>query len=213
MRALSTPEVTTVSPNVDTLYGGAYLLLREQGPVVLRVPAIRDRYYSVALMDTSFDDFAIISPRTAGSDGGDWLIVPPGWSGTAPNGYRGVIEAPTGSVFLVQRIYVSDPSEIPTLHALQDAIRLLPCPDGLAVMRCSRRRCLPLRAPGRARHPRPAALLRVTNAYRADDPAPATEAGLRELFRSVGVGPGACCRMTRRYAQRSATAPPTHRPR
>ncbi len=38
MRALSTPEVTTVSPNVDTLYGGAYLLLREQGPVVLRVP-------------------------------------------------------------------------------------------------------------------------------------------------------------------------------
>ena len=89
MRALSTPEVTTVSPNVDTLYGGAYLLLREQGPVVLRVPAIRDRYYSVALMDTSYDNFAIISPRTGGTDGGDWLIVPPGWSGTAPDGFRG----------------------------------------------------------------------------------------------------------------------------
>jgi hypothetical protein len=133
MRAISTPEVTTVSPNVDTLYGAAYLLLRELGPVVLRVPAIRDRYYSVALMDTSYNNFAIVSPRTEGGDGGDWMIVPPGWSGTAPEGFRGVLHATTGSVFLVQRVYVRDPSEIPALHALQDAIRLLPLagwPDG-----------------------------------------------------------------------------------
>ena len=192
MRALSTPEVTTVSPNVDTLYGGAYLLLREQGPVVLRVPAIRDRYYSVALMDTSFDNFAIISPRTAGSDGGDWLLVPPGWSGTAPEGFRGVIEAPTGSVFLVQRIYVRDPSEIPMLHALQDAIRLLPLagwPGGDAafpevdVSRYELQGVRDTRDPLR--------FFELTNAYRAEDPSPATEVGLRELFRSAGVGPGA----------------------
>ena len=191
MRALATPEVTTVSPNVDTLYGAAYLLLREQGPAVLRVPPIRDRYFSVVLMDTSFDNIAIVSPRTAGGDGGDWLIVPPGWSGTAPEGFRGVIEATTSSVFLVQRIYVRDPSEVPALHALQDAIRLLPLggwPDGDArfpdvdVSRYELQEVRETRDPLR--------FFELTNAYRADDPWPASEAGFRGLFRSVGVGPG-----------------------
>jgi hypothetical protein len=191
MRAISTPEVTTVSPNVDTLYGAAYLLLRELGPVVLRVPAIRDRYYSVALMDTSYNNFGIISPRTEGGEGGDWLIVPPGWSGTAPDGFRGVLEATTGSVFLVQRIYVRDPSEIPALHALQDAIRLLPLagwPDGdgplpdVDISRYALQGVRETRDPLR--------FFELTNAYRAEDPSPVSEVGLRGLFRSVGVGPG-----------------------
>jgi hypothetical protein len=192
MRALSTPEVTTVSPNVDTLYGAAYLLLREQGPVVLRVPPIRDRYYSIVLMDTSFDNVAIVSPRTAGGDGGDWLLVPPGWSGTAPDGLRGVIESTTGSICLLQRIYVRDPSEVPALHVLQDAIRLLPLAgwrDGDArfpevdVTRYALQGVRETRDPLR--------FFELTNAYRADDPWPASEAGFRELFSSAGVGPGA----------------------
>ena len=40
MRELATPKTTTVSPNVDTLYGASYLLLDQQGPVVLSVPPI-----------------------------------------------------------------------------------------------------------------------------------------------------------------------------
>jgi hypothetical protein len=192
MRALSTPQVTTVSPNVDTLYGAAYLLLREQGPVVLRVPPIRDRYFSVVLMDTSFNNIAIVSPRTAGGDGGDWLIVPPGWSGTVPEGFRGVIEATTSSVFLVQRIYVRDPAEGPALHALQDAIRLLPLagwPDGEARLPDVDVSRYELEGVRETRDP--LRFFEITNAYRADDPWPASEAGFRDLFRSVGVGPGA----------------------
>jgi hypothetical protein len=191
MRALSTPEVTTVSPNVDTLYGAAYLLLREQGPVVLRVPAIRDRYFSVVLMDTSFNNIAIVSPRTAGTDGGDWLIVPPGWTGVAPAGIRDVIEATTGSVFLVQRIYVRDRAEVPALHALQDAIRLLPAdgwPDGEARFPDVDVSRYELQAVRETRDP--LRFFELVNAYRADDPWPASETGFRELFRSVGVGPG-----------------------
>jgi hypothetical protein len=192
MRALSTPEVTTVSPNVDTLYGAAYLLLREHGPVVLRMPPIRDRYFSVVLMDTSFNNIAIISPRTAGGDGGDWLVVPPGWSGVAPAGVRGVIEATSSSVFLVQRIYVRDTSEVPALHELQDAIRLLPLggwPDGDARFPDTDVSCYDLQGVRETRDP--LRFFELTNAYRAGDPWPTSEAGLLDLFRSVGVGPGA----------------------
>ena len=41
MRELATPATTTVSPNVDTLYGASYLLLDKQGTVVLSVQPIR----------------------------------------------------------------------------------------------------------------------------------------------------------------------------
>ena len=51
MRQLADPKTTTVSPNVDTLYGASYLLLDKQGPVTLTIPPIPDRYYSVAILD------------------------------------------------------------------------------------------------------------------------------------------------------------------
>jgi hypothetical protein len=192
MRALSTPEVTTVSPNVDTLYGAAYLLLHEQGPVVLRLPPIGDRYFSVVLLDTSFNNIAVLSPRTTDGDGGDWLIVPPGWSGSEPEGFRGLIRATTGSVTLIQRIYVREAADTPALHAVQDAIRLLPLagwPDGdarfpeLDLSRYELQGVRETRDPLR--------FFELTNAYRADDPWPASESGLDALFRSAGVGPGA----------------------
>jgi hypothetical protein len=192
MRALSTPEVTTVSPNVDTLYGAAYLLLREQGPVVLRLPPIRDRYFSVVLLDTSFNNVAVLSPRTTDGEGGDWLIVPPGWSGSQPEGIRGVIRASTGSVTLIQRIFVRDAAEVTSLHAAQDAIRVLPFagwPDGdvrFAEIDLSR---YELQGVRETRDP--LQFFELTNAYRAEDPWPASEAGLDILFRSAGVGPGA----------------------
>ena len=44
MRKLADTTTTTVSPNVDTLYGATYLILDQQGPMVLSVPHIPDRY-------------------------------------------------------------------------------------------------------------------------------------------------------------------------
>src|SRR5512139_2846197 len=98
MRQLADPKTTTVSPNVDTLYGASYLLLDKQGPVVLTVPPIPDRYYSVAILDAYFNNFAIVSPRTFGNAGGNYLIAPPGWNGPVPAGITAVFVAPTSSI-------------------------------------------------------------------------------------------------------------------
>src|SRR5512139_62873 len=48
VRELSDSKTDNRYPNVDTLYGAAYLLLAEHGPVVLTLPPIPDRYFSVA---------------------------------------------------------------------------------------------------------------------------------------------------------------------
>jgi hypothetical protein len=126
IREFSTPQTATVSPNVDTLYGASYVLLDQQGPVVLHVPPIPGRYYSVALLDAYFIDFDVISPRTFGNDGGDFLIAPPGWAGATPAGIRAVLHATTPSICLLQRIYTRDAGEFAMLHEVQNAIRLTP---------------------------------------------------------------------------------------
>src|SRR5512139_35464 len=77
MRKLADTYTTTVSPNVDTLYGATYVFLDQQGPMVLSVPAIPDRYYSVAILDAYFNNFAILSPRTFGNGGVKFLLVAP----------------------------------------------------------------------------------------------------------------------------------------
>jgi hypothetical protein len=191
MRELSTPQTTTVSPNVDTLYGASYLLLDKQGPVVLSVPPIPGRYYSVALLDAWFNNFAIVSPRTFGNDGGDYLIAPPGWTGETPDGIRAVLHAPTPSICLLQRIFARSTGEYAVLHALQDAIRLTPLDrwlrgeQGLPQVDLSAYNIQGMRM---VRDP--LAFFAHTNFYTgANLPSP-EDAGLAELFRSAGVGPG-----------------------
>lgn len=192
MRELSTPAITTVSPNVDTLYGATYLLLDKQGPVVLEVPPVSDRYYSVTLLDAYFNNFAIVSPRTFGNDGGTFLIVPPGWDDPAPKGIRAVFAAPTPSVCLVQRIYTVNQHEYAQLHALQDAIRLTPLDRWDAGARGFSPVDLTEYEIQAMRMERdPLQFFTHTNMYTGINLPPASDAGLAELFCSVGVGPGA----------------------
>jgi hypothetical protein len=191
MRELATPATTTVSPNVDTLYGAGHVLLDRHGPVLLEVPPIPDRYYSVALLDASFDHFAVLSPRTVGSKGGTWAIVPPGWAGELP-GSISLIEAPTPSVCLLQRIFIRSEAEYEVVRGYQDAITLVPLatlwrtgaafPTDLDLS--------DLEVPGLRATTDPLAFFRWTNRYRGDNPPPASDAGLMALFDTVGVGPG-----------------------
>lgn len=192
MRALSDPSVTTVSPNVDTLYGAAHLLLGRQGPVVLEVPPIADRYWSVAAHDAGFGVFAVFSARTVGQGGGAFLLVPPGWQGERPEGITTVHESPTSAVCLLQRIYCRSVAEVPDLHAVQDAITV----TSLDRWRRGEPGTDPVdtadwRLEGVRLTTDPLDLFRLTARFRADDPVRPDDTALQHLFRSVGVGWGA----------------------
>ena len=130
VRTLSDPTTDNRFPNVDTLYGAAYLLLEEHGPVVLTLPPISDRYFSVALHDAYFNNFEVVGTSSGDTQGARLLIVPPRWDGSVPSDVDRVIEAPTPVVNLYQRIFVHDASEAPQIHALQDQITLTPVTGG-----------------------------------------------------------------------------------
>jgi len=191
MRKLADTTTTTVSPNVDTLYGATYVFLDQQGPMVLRVPPVPDSYYSVAILDAYFNNFAILSPRTIGNGGGDFLLVPPGWSGEAPEGITSVITAPTPIVCLFQRIFIRNEAEYELLHKLQDAIQLVPLMQwGGAAGDLPPVDLSPYAIQGMRMTRDPLKFFEYTNFYTGVNPPPAEDAGLMELFKTAGVGPG-----------------------
>jgi hypothetical protein len=130
VRNLSTPETDNALPNVDTLYGANYVDLGRQGPILLRLPAITDRYFSVAVLDAWFNNFAVLGTGHNGGNAATYLIVPPGWQGDVPAGVAEVIRSPTPMIAILQRIYVGDASEVPLVRTLQDQIRVEPMAGG-----------------------------------------------------------------------------------
>lgn len=121
-RTLATAADTFVSINNDTVYSMAQLELGV-GPIRLSLPA-SDRYYVLQFVDAWTENFAYLGTRATGNDAGEFLLVPPGWTGDA-GGLR-VIEAPTHIATIVGRWACSGVDDLPAVHALQDAMVLAP---------------------------------------------------------------------------------------
>ncbi len=109
----------------DVLYVGGWLDL-SKGPLVLHVPEMADRYYSVQFTDPSNGtDFAYVGTRTTGTAAGEYLISGPGWKGTAPGGMP-KIASPNNAVLAVGRVLVEGDDDVPAAYGLAQQIRVTP---------------------------------------------------------------------------------------
>lgn len=113
-----------VRPNFDTLYSSAWLDLRRE-PVVVAIPDTRGRYYLSEYLDMWTEVFAAPGKRRTGTMEQRHAIAAPGWTGTVPAGVE-LIRAPTPYVWLINRIQTSGPSDYPSVHAVQDSMRIAP---------------------------------------------------------------------------------------
>ncbi|MEU0132535.1 DUF1254 domain-containing protein [Streptomyces sp. NPDC006296] len=94
------------------------------GPVRLHVPDTGGAYYVLQFVDAWSNVFAYLGPRATGTAEGDWLVVPPGWAGTVPDGLSGVIDAPTSVVSVLGRLACDGPQDLPRVRALQQELTL-----------------------------------------------------------------------------------------
>jgi hypothetical protein len=132
-RELATPQTLGIGPNVDTLYGFAWLDL-SKGPQVIQVPAIPDRYYSFQLIDMWSNPFAYIGTRATGTGAGAYALTPPGWQGTLPADVQS-IAATTDRVFVLTRTLVNSPADLDAAVAVEASYRNGPLsayPNGLS---------------------------------------------------------------------------------
>ncbi len=121
----SSSNLMTTGVNRDTLYMIGVLDFRN-GPLVLHVPEMNDRYYSVQFTDPSKNtNFAYVGKRTTGTQAGDYLITGPGWKGTVPSGMK-QISSPNKSVLLIGRVLVESDSDLSTAYGLSKQVRLKP---------------------------------------------------------------------------------------
>jgi hypothetical protein len=78
----------TLTPNPDVIYAMPFFNTRDVGPVVLEIPPADDGVINGTVMDAWQVPLEDVGP--AGVDkgkGGKYLILPPGYAATAPDGY------------------------------------------------------------------------------------------------------------------------------
>lgn len=162
--------VTT--PNNDTLYSPAFLDLT-RGPVTLTIPAMGDRYYSVAVMDMFTNNSVVLGTRTVGGQGGTFTLVGPGQASTGPNPTR----IATPHAWLLLRTLTDGGDDLPAAHRAQDGFALSGPAGG------------PIE-PHATRDAAPADYFAAARSLLASDPAPPTDQRiLRRTAAYLGAGP------------------------
>lgn len=113
-----------VRPNFDTLYSSAWLNLTKE-PMIVSVPDTGGRYYFLQMFDMWADCFAAPGKRTTGTIAGNFALVWKSWNGILPEGVMR-IDAPTPTVFVLGRTYVSGLSDLDAAHKVQDGYKITP---------------------------------------------------------------------------------------
>jgi len=135
VRKQITPDFPIVTPNATTLYGTGFLDLRD-GPVIIEVPEITDRYFSVQIMDPYGLFRIIVGSPFNGTKARKYILIPPGFSGKVPASFptTDIMQWPSRTAFVGVRMAVETGSdaEIATINAYQDQVTVTPLADWLS---------------------------------------------------------------------------------
>jgi hypothetical protein len=113
-----------VRVNFDTLYSIAWLDMTAE-PMIVSAPNTDGRFYLLPMLDMRTDVFASPGWRTTGTQAGNFLVTPPGWSGTVPAGMAR-INAPTPYVWIIGRTKTDGPPDYDAVHKIQDGYKVTP---------------------------------------------------------------------------------------
>ena len=124
-----------VTPNATTLYGTGFIDLRSE-PLVVEVPAIEDRYFSVQVMSQYGIFYSMVGNQFNGTRARQYIFLPVDYDGDVPGEFvtTDVIQAPsdTGYFFVRIAVMTGTDEEIAAINAWQDQITITPMSVWLA---------------------------------------------------------------------------------
>jgi hypothetical protein len=179
------------SYNNDTLYSQAVLYLGNE-PIIISVPALKDRYYTMEMVDFRGDNFAYVGRRATGTAAGNYAIIGPGWEGELPDDVQ-QIEGPsvTPWAFIGGRTLVTEEEkrtgDLGEIHKIQDQYTLTPLSQWLDP------NAPPPDVPDLWQpYPStdPLADWKNINRAMADNPPVPNDPEMFALFAEIGIGPG-----------------------
>jgi hypothetical protein len=185
-RVLLTPaNREVVSPNNDTLYDNTWLDLAD-GPLVIELPDMGERYWTLGFLDFWTNPFAYAGRRTTGNRAQELFVHGPRWQGAVPEGMVR-IAAPGDDLWIIGRMLVDpNPTDLAAAHRLQDAFAIRRAADGAPAWQRT-----DTGFDGRRTEvPDADAYLSVVAAALARNPVPATEAALLDGFAVFGLRDG-----------------------
>ncbi|MDM0047099.1 DUF1254 domain-containing protein [Variovorax dokdonensis] len=105
-RLLGPEDRHVVSPNNDTLYNTTWLDL-SRGPVLIEVPDMGERYWTLGFLDMWTNPFAYAGRRTTGNRAQRLFVHGPHWQGQRPDATV-PIAVPGDDAWIIGRILVED---------------------------------------------------------------------------------------------------------
>jgi len=123
-------KTLVTTPNSDVLYAMSYLDLGKDGPLVMDAPSelqgiLLDYWQRPIPVDGGkfFGDVGFFGPDAG--KGGKFLLLPPGYKGTVPEGYF-VYRSATNSVFVFLRGFYTDPKNLAPAVAHLERTKIYP---------------------------------------------------------------------------------------
>ena len=126
-------KTLVTTPNSDVIYAMGYVDLAKDGPLVIELPpnqqGILDDFWQRPVPGPTIDghefagDVGLAGPDRG--NGGKYLLLPPGYQGTAPAGYF-VYRPQTNNVFVFWRAFFTDPTKLAEPVQLIERTRVYP---------------------------------------------------------------------------------------
>ena len=99
------------------------------GPIVMSVPDVYDRYFSIEIADAYTNNLPYqLGTSVSGGKGGNILFAGPEWKGSVPSGMK-LLRAPSNTLIIAVRIRVDGVDDVRNVAAIQNKFSLTALSD------------------------------------------------------------------------------------